>query len=668
MMTTQDKTGIQRVLETLMQPTHTKKFLFFMVVDTAIIVFSLAVSFLLRLDFDIQDPSYYLFPRTAVLFVGIKLLSFIFFKLYQLSWRFVSLKDLANIAKAVFFSSFALTLVLFFFRIDYFFGFPRSVLVIDAILTLLLVSLVRISKRVFLELLLGARKPKGKRTIIAGAGNTGEMILRDLKRSGFAEYAPVAFLDDDTNRVGTYLHGIKVMGQLKDLSTLIATYRIEALIIAIPALAHKRLRELYTLARTANIKEIKIVPRLYDFSKPEMRVQELEDIKIEDLIGRQAISVNYDEIGRAFAHRNVLVTGAAGSIGFEIVKQLCRFNPRELVLFEIDETELYKVDLAVRQEFPSMAERLRVVVGDVRDKERLEQVFRRFAPEVVFHAAAYKHVPMMEFNASEAVKVNIMGTYNVAEMASRHGVSRFVMISTDKAVRPTSIMGATKRFAEGVCSAFNAECQTEYLAVRFGNVLGSRGSVLPLFLEQIQRGGPITITHQDMQRYFMTIPEAVSLVLQASVIGRGGDIMVLDMGEPVKIVDLAEELLRVHGLKPHEDIAIQFIGMRPGEKLFEETLTAEEGTVATRHEKVFIARNQDKRTRAEVETALHALTSVLAKGDFGAHEIKKILKQQVRWYDGDASDSAIPQNSSTQLISVPKNAFRTNRASGDVVF
>lgn len=649
-MISQSKTTTQRLLEQIMQPTHSKKFLFFFIIDSAIIIFSLAVSFLLRLDFNIQDPSYYLFPRTIPLFLGVKLASFTLFRLYKLSWRFVSLKDLYNIIKAVFVSSFVLMIILFFFRIDYFYGFPRSVLIIDSLLTLVLIGILRISKRVFSEVLFGARHPKGKKTIIAGAGNTGEMILRDLKRNNFKDYAPIALLDDDPNRIGTYLHGIKVMGRLDEFSGIVNAYRIEAFIVAVPSLTHKKLRALYTSAKRAGIKEIKIVPRLYEFTRPEMHIQDLEDIKIEDLIGRQAVKVNYEEMGRIFGNKSIMITGAAGSIGSEIVRQLCRFNPRELILFEIDETDLYTLELSLRREFPNIEKRIKLFVGDVRDRDRLHSIFELFKPEVVFHAAAYKHVPMMEFNAAEAVKVNIFGTYNVAQMASLCGVERFVMISTDKAVRPTSIMGATKRAAEGICHSFNTSGSNEYLSVRFGNVLGSRGSVLPLFLEQMQKGGPITITHKDMRRFFMTIPEAVSLVLQASVIGRGGDVMVLDMGDPVKIVDLAEELLKMHGLRPYEDIDIKFIGIRPGEKLFEEVLTAEEGTIATRHEKVFIARAQESWTSDYVDVFLNKLKPLLSYSNMDGKDVRSVLKEYIQWY----GDEKIKNKNERQLIPFSK--------------
>jgi FlaA1/EpsC-like NDP-sugar epimerase len=466
---------------------------------------------------------------------------------------------------------------------SYFSGFPRSIFLIDGVISLLFASGIRISKRLYLEVIRKKRYgSRGKRTIIIGAGNTGEMIIRDIARQGFSGFYPIGLLDDDIRKVGTYVHGVKVLNTADKLKDIILKNRAEAVIIAIPSLNYKTLRSIYGSARDVGIETIKIVPRIYDFQKPDINMKNLEDISIEDLIGRQTVDVDYKEIEAFIRNRVILITGAGGSIGSEIAIQACAFHPERVILFDIDETALHNMSLKLNRAFPYLKEKIFFITGDVRDSGRVEEVFKRFSPQVVFHAAAYKHVPMMEYNPSEAVKVNILGTYNLAEISVRNGVKRFIMISTDKAVRPTSIMGATKRVAEDICKAFNevrsrhseAGSQTEFISVRFGNVLGSRGSVLPLFMEQLKYGGPLTVTHKDMKRYFMTIPEAVSLVLQASVIGKGGDVLVLDMGEPVRIVELAEELIKIHGLMPYRDIDIMFVGLRPGEKLFEEILTA----------------------------------------------------------------------------------------------
>lgn len=616
------------------RPTHTKKLFFFLTLDIISVAAALVLSFLLRFDFSLTDPYYLrLLFRSIPFFIAIKVPWFFLFRLYSISWRFVSLKDVYNVCKAVFVSSSVVMTIVYVLHSSYFFGFPRSVFFSDAVMTLVFLSCTRIAKRVALEVVRGTYRQNGKRTVIVGAGNTGEMILRDMQKSSGKEYAVAAFLDDDLNRVGTYLHGVKVSGQIEQLPAVVRATGATAVVIAIPSLGHARLRVLYTTAKQAGVAEIKIVPRMYDTHHPEFRVRELEDIKIEDLIGRQSVTTNVQEIGSVMEQKTVLVTGAGGSIGFELVQQVAALNPHQLLLFDIDETELHRAETVLRRTMPSMIGRIRFLVGDVRDEERVHRIFQTFKPDIVFHAAAYKHVPMMEYNAEEAVKVNILGTYTVARTAARCGTDRFIMISTDKAVKPTSVMGATKRIAEYVCRACVAHGPTEYISVRFGNVLGSRGSVLPMFLDQISRGEPLTVTHKDMRRYFMTIPEAVSLVLQASVIGRGGDVMVLDMGEPVKIIELAEELLRLHGLEPYRDAAIDIVGLRPGEKLFEEVLTAEEGTIATRHEKIFIARTTEQHTGDQIEQMIEQFRTLLTHGDLEGKEIRSALRQHVRWYE-----------------------------------
>lgn len=620
----------------LMQPTYGKRLLFFLFFDLAIIAFSLFISFYIRFEFSMPLEYNLMFLQALPAFVLTKLAVFLCFRIYKITWRYVGIHELVNIAIAQTVSM-SVVMVIILIRPPSWFhpgipgfssfnihlnGFPRSVFLIDGMVSFVLFCGLRFSKRLFFEIIhKRAITHAGKKALIIGAGNTGEMIARDMKRQDFKDYYPIGMLDDDKSKVGTYIHGLKVFGTTDKLHDVALHYEVEAIIIAIPSLNHKTLREIYGLAKQLKVDTVKIVPRIYDFNRPDINTKNLEDIRIEDLLGRQKVTVDYRGIGEFLKDKVVLITGAGGSIGSELVMQVSSFRPGQIVLFDIDETELHKMKLRLERVFPecfhgqpshSRAQGCVVfITGDIRDEYVVNETFKKFKPQVVFHAAANKHVPMMEINAREAVQVNMFGTYRVAKAAADHHVEKFVLISTDKAVCPTSIMGASKRMAEYICTALNGCSNTGFVSVRFGNVLGSRGSVLPIFLEQLKGGGPLTVTHKEVQRYFMTIPEAVSLVLQSSIMGNGGDVLVLDMGEPTRIVTLAEELIRIHGLEPYKEIDIAFTGLRPGEKLFEEILTAEEGTTASRHEKIFIAKNTERYSREEIEKILMGFERLL---------------------------------------------------------
>jgi FlaA1/EpsC-like NDP-sugar epimerase len=578
------------------------------------------------------------------------------FRTYWIAWRYVGISDLVNIFLALFIAE----LVLVFFSLPMavlptlpISGLSKRLFFVDGLVSFFLLAALRISKRVYVEIIHGKRlSRKGKNTIIVGAGNVGEMMLRDMQRLNYENFYPLGFLDDDPMKIGTRIHGVSVLGSTDSLAEMIKRHSAEAVIIAITTLSHKTLKNLFNQAKNARVETIKIVPRIYDFGSPDINLMTLEDISIEDLIGRQSVQVDYQAIGAFIMGKSVLVTGAGGSIGSEIVAQVCAFGPGQMVLLDADETELHYMQLKLRRQFPHIMEKAAFVAGDIRDEVRVREVFETYRPQVIFHAAAYKHVPMMEYNPKEAVKVNILGTHTLACMAADYRSEKFIMISTDKAVRPTSVMGATKRVAEYVCKAYNHYNHngeqgkrinderekgqgTRFISVRFGNVLGSRGSVLPLFLEQLRRGGPLTVTHKDMKRYFMTIPEAVLLVLQASMMGKGGEVFVLDMGEPVKIVDIAEELIRLHGMEPYRDIDIKFTGCRPGENLYEEILTAEEGTDASIHEKIFVSRNGNGYSLERVREMLTDFKTLVNEPRMENNgKVRDLLRKYVKVYEG----------------------------------
>ncbi|MCD6419500.1 MAG: polysaccharide biosynthesis protein [Synergistetes bacterium] len=615
-------------LRNLLRPSHGKRVFFFLIVDVILLCGSFYLSFDVRFSFVIPDRYFTIFLHALPFVILFKIPVFFLFGLYSITWRYVGLVDFYNILKGNIMGSLILVLFIFFFKVPFLEGFPRSILVIDFFVSVLVTSTVRISKRAYLELVRKDTNGIGRKVLIIGAGNVGEMIVRDMRRSGKANLQPVGFLDDDETKVGSFVHGVKVLGCISELPEIVSRIKPDMVVIAIPSLRYTRLREIYKVLKEHGVADIKIVPRLYGDSV-DMQIRSLEDIKIEDLLGREEVHIDASLVRNFITGRRVLVTGAAGSIGSEIIRQVCLLSPKEIVLFDVDETELYELELDIGI-MGIESEKITAVVGDIVDFGKLSRTFEKYRPEVVFHAAAYKHVPMMEYYPEEAVRVNILGTYNLCKVSVNYDVEKFVLISTDKAVNPTSVMGATKRVSEYIGIAFNMLGKTKFVAVRFGNVLGSRGSVIPIFLKQLKKGGPLTVTHPEVQRYFMTIPEAVALVLQAAAIGEGGEVMVLDMKDPVKIVSLAEELIRLHGLEPYKDIDIVFTGLRPGEKMYEELLTAEEGTMKTGHGRIFKANISKIYTLDDVDKMVKEFKDAVTKGS--AEEIKRLLHKYVATY------------------------------------
>jgi len=470
----------------------------------------------------------------------------------------------------------------------------------------------------------------GKRTLIVGAGDAGEQIVRNMLKGG-SRYFPVGFVDDDPMKAGMSIHNVKVVGKCKDIPTLANYHNIESLLIAMPSGTSKAIREIIKLGREAKIEHTRIVPTLSELISGEVSLSDIREIQLEDLLGRRPVKIKVNSIKRSLRGKTVLVTGAGGSIGSELCRQSLRFNPQKLIMLDQDETALFNIERRLRE--LSHLEVLSVV-ADVKNKSKMENLFIQFHPKVIFHAAAYKHVPMMEACPDEAVKNDIMGVLVTAEAATKCGAEKFVLISTDKAVNPTSVMGATKRVAEFLIRELNTKGSPRFLAVRFGNVLGSRGSVIPIFKEQIRKGGPVTVTHPEMKRYFMTPSEAALLVLQAGAIGEGGEVFVLDMGEPIKIVDLARELIRLSGYEPDVDIPIVFTGIRPGEKLFETLFAEDEDALPTEHKKIFMIKVDSDLRGKDLSDCLESLTTLVERGDNG--KIVDLLREMVPGYRPNA--------------------------------
>jgi FlaA1/EpsC-like NDP-sugar epimerase len=551
------------------------------IIVTQIVLLSLTYyfSFLLRFDFGLPQSFRSMFLLTLLYVLAVKLAVFYFFKLYAGWWRYASMTDLWNISKAAVISCALLLVVIF--ATTRFVGYPRSVLVMDMMLTILFIGGARFVVRAYTENLISHQS--GANTLILGAGQAGSIIARELNSNPSAHFRPVGFVDDDSSKHGISIQGIKVVGGMKDLPQLVHKLGIAHALIAIPSATGAQMKKIIDICRDCKV-ECRTLPAMKDIISGSISVQQVRKVRMEDLIGRSAVKLDLQEIEAKLKDKVIIITGAGGSIGSEIARQVTRFKPRKLILFERSENDLHRLEIEFASE-KLQSTTVIPVIGDIQDVARLRQVVQDHRPNTVFHAAAYKHVPMMEKNCFQAIHNNIFGTYNVATVAWQGGVEDFVMISSDKAVNPTNIMGVTKRVAELLILSLG-EKDTRFVSVRFGNVLGSNGSVLPLFEQQIANHRPITVTHPDAKRYFMTIPEAVALVLQAATMGKGGEIFVLDMGEPINIVDLARNLIQLSGLEPEKDIPIIFTRLRPGEKLFEELQLNGEGIKPTAHEKI----------------------------------------------------------------------------------
>jgi len=569
-----------------------------LLVDAVLVAAAYIMAHWLRFEGGISPSDWVKIRYALPCLVPLKLVCFFGFGLYRGMWRYTSLADLRNILGAV---SLASAVIVFFILYQYRFeGYSRSVYVIDWGLTFMFVSGVR----VFIRILSGsqivsslARKdPLGdlplKRLLIVGAGDAGEKVLREIYETQWHRFRPAGFLDDDPGKRGKTIHGIPVLGGLDDIGRVKVGF--DEILIAMPSVRGEVMRRIVSLCEETG-KPFRTVPGIWELIEGKVSVKSIRKVQIEDLLDREEIHLDEEGIRQYIKDKRVLITGAGGSIGSELVKQLGRFRPEAVALLDFSEENLFKIEGKFRQWFSFIP--VSVFLVDVKNPRSLLRAFREFGPDVVFHAAAYKHVPMQEIHPWEAVFNNIEGTRNVVKAALESHVERFVLVSTDKAVRPANVMGATKRVAEMIVGCANRDSATRFMAVRFGNVLWSSGSAVPMFQKQISRGMPVTVTHPEITRYFMSIPEAARLILQAGSMGRENEIFILDMGKPMRIVDLARDLIRLSGLEPDKDIPIQFIGLRPGEKLYEELITEGEGIVPTEHEKILVLKgngcNQD---------------------------------------------------------------------------
>ncbi len=604
--------------------------------DLVMVVLAWQGAWLARSNFYSPDfvwrPTLYSF----IIAVIAQALIFRYLGLYRGLWRFASLPDLWNILRSAALGTVTIGLVMFVHnRLA---DVPRSILLLYPVFLVGLLSGPRLAYRFWKDHTFSIRlTANSKRVLVLGVGRAADTLVRDMIRDG--RYSPVGILDDESTLRNTQLHGVPVLGSLERLKEVAATTEAEILVIAMPSATNAEMQRVVALCESTGL-PFRTLPRLIDQVQGDPGVNALREVSIEDLLGRDAVSFELPVVQASLTGKVVLVSGGGGSIGAELCRQIARLGPHELVIFEQSEYNLYRIEMELRQRYPDL--RVHAVIGDVTDEAAVDHVLGKYQPMVVFHAAAYKHVPMLQYQVRQAVRNNVLGTWRMASGASRRGVRKFVLISTDKAVNPTSLMGASKRIAEIVAESFNQLEGTRFTTVRFGNVLGSAGSVVPLFQEQIRNGGPVTVTHPEMTRFFMTIPEATQLILQAGAMGRGGEIYVLDMGEPIKIAFLAQQLIRLSGLVPGKDIRIEYTGLRPGERLHEELFHEDERLEKTQHRKIFLARHRTV-DRSAVEQAIGELTEACER--FDEERITALIKRlvpEMTVADISAPDNVIP--------------------------
>lgn len=574
-----------------------------LVLDVFLINIAAFLALFVRFELDYAMLAETEFLDTFWSYAGINTMTtvavFALFKLYNSLWEFASTTELTRIGIASLASALLYLLGITLMKLPV----PRSFPIMYALFLGVLCGLTRFAYRALRRYRAGLHSTGGKRTMLIGGGQAGAMVLREFMYSEHSENRVVCIIDDDKSKHGSYLRGVRIVGGTEDIPEAARKYNVEEIVLAIPSASRRqRLHILETCQQTDC--RLRTLPGLYQIANGEVNIQKIREVDIEDLLGRDTVRIDLDEVAGYITGKVVLVTGGGGSIGSELCRQAAAQHPKQLIIFDIYENNAYDIQMELQRTHPELD--LIVLIGSVRDTQRVRSVFEQYRPDLVCHAAAHKHVPLMEVSPFEAIKNNVFGTYNVARAADEFGTKRFILISTDKAVNPTNVMGASKRICEMIVQMMNDRSATEYVAVRFGNVLGSAGSVIPLFRKQIKAGGPVTVTHRDVTRYFMTIPEAVQLIFQAGAYARGGEIFVLDMGDPVRIDDLARKMIRLSGLEPDVDIPIVYTGLRPGEKLYEELLLSEEGMKKTRNNLIYIG-HEIEFDKAEFEENLMLL-------------------------------------------------------------
>ena len=598
---------------------------------------ALFLAFLVDYNMRIGDWFFTMFPGWLLATLVVKLIIFGLLRQYEGWWRYASVADLFSIIKGSHLSTLIMVLGWYaamnipsvYSRLGELQNLPQTVMILDWIATIVVICGVRLAIRLYYEETQTISSGRLTRLLVVGAGNAGEVFLREIHRMPVTRYEVIGFIDDDRAKLGVRIHGVAVLGSASEIKEIAQKRNVDEIVIAMPSATHKQLRRVIAHCQGANLR-FSTIPDLVAIASGKVRVSQIREVDINDLLGREPVTLDLDLIKQFIENKAVMITGAGGSIGSEMCRQVCQFKPETLLLIEQAENPLFFIERELRRDFGDIS--IGAHICDIGDKKRVEYLFSQLRPDVVIHAAAHKHVPLMETNSGEAIKNNILGTRNVARAADKYGCSGFVMISTDKAVNPTSIMGSSKRLAEMAIQCLNEHSTTDFVTVRFGNVLGSEGSVIPIFRRQIAAGGPVTVTHPEMQRYFMTIPEASQLVLQAAAMGHGGEILVLDMGEPVKILDLARDLITLSGFRPGEDIEIAYSGIRPGEKLFEELSLTGENMQPTRHAKISIWKNSPPDEKA-LDEAVDRLTELAGGGNYD--RIVKIIKDVVPEYAGD---------------------------------